>query len=187
METYIALLRGVNVGGKNKVKMSELKASLETQGLLSVSTYIQSGNVLFKSNQSPADVKALIEQTLSDEFQVTSAAIIRTAQELENLIAGCPFSSETIEAAEAGSDTEHLYAALLDSPFSEAEMARLGKYQNEDQIVLMGKDLYLLFFGSVRDSKLAVQIGKKEGPATVRNWNTLSKLNELAQTLKKIK
>src|SRR5690606_7642889 len=105
--------RGINVGGKNKIKMAELREALAAAGLSRVQTYIQSGNILFESDQDEAALRLLIEQTIEKEFGLAIKTIIRSHDELNKLAAGCPFSKEQIAAAEASTDAECLYVSML--------------------------------------------------------------------------
>jgi uncharacterized protein (DUF1697 family) len=113
MTIYIALLRGINVGGKNKIKMADLKQVFETIGLCEVQTYIQSGNVLFKSNEREEELRKKIEQAIEKTFGFTVSVILRTAEELECIIGNCPFSEEEVLEAEASSEVESLYVSLM--------------------------------------------------------------------------
>jgi uncharacterized protein (DUF1697 family) len=184
MRTYIALLRGINVGGKNKVKMADLKRTFEASGLSRVQTYIQSGNVLFESDEEEAPLRQRIEERIAADFGIQVVVVLRTLAEMERIAANCPFSAEDIAEAEAASDAESLYVALLlEAPVPE-KAERLSAYSTpDDRFQLAGRDVYLLFRYSVRDSKLAAQLPKLGVPATVRNWNTIQKLVALAKAM----
>ncbi|GIO13757.1 hypothetical protein J19TS2_33120 [Cohnella xylanilytica] len=183
MATYVALLRGINVGGKNKIKMADLKREFENLGYGSVRTYIQSGNVLFESDEGEAALRESIEGKIDSAFGIPAKVILRTSDELSRLAAGCPFSPEEIAEAEALGQGESLYVSMMaDEPSAEgvAKLAAAYPADGEDKYVIRGRDVYLLFRGSVRDSKLAMHLGKLDVPATTRNWKTLGKLVELA-------
>ncbi|MBD2867338.1 DUF1697 domain-containing protein [Paenibacillus arenilitoris] len=188
MTIQIALLRGINVGGNNKIKMADLRKALEAAGLSRVQTYIQSGNVLFESDLEESALRGLIEQTIEKEFGLSIATIIRTSAELKAIAEGCPFSREEIEAAEALTDAEHLYVAmLLEEPRAD-RVEKLKAYDfKDDRYRIAGRDVYLLFGESVRNSKLADQLLRQLAPATVRNWKTLSKLVALAGEMESAK
>lgn len=143
-QIYVALLRGINVGGKNKIKMTELRSALENIGLSRVKTYIQSGNVLFESSDAEATVRQRIEQEIAAVFGMT-----------------------------------------LPEPPLPFGIEKLATANNEDDAYeIVGRDVYLLFRRSVRDTKLSVNLQKLGKPVTVRNWNTLSKLVEMAKELR---
>ncbi|MED1951150.1 DUF1697 domain-containing protein [Brevibacillus centrosporus] len=184
-QIYVALLRGINVGGKNKIKMTELRSSLENIGLRRVKTYIQSGNVLFESSDAEATVRQRIEQEIAAVFGITLTVVIRTAEEMEKIVRHCPFSSELIAEAAATCVGESLYVALLPEPPLPSGIEKLAAANNEDDTYeIVGRDVYLLFRHSVRDAKLSVNLQKLGKPVTVRNWNTMSKLVEMAKELR---
>ncbi|UUZ86223.1 DUF1697 domain-containing protein [Paenibacillus sp. P26] len=184
MTVYIALLRGINVGGKNKIKMADLKRTLESMGLSRVQTYIQSGNVLFESGETEEALKVRLEREIEKVFGIELSVILRTAEELKRIVTNCPFPAEEVAEAEALAQVEVLYVALLpEAPVPDA-VERLNGYSSEaDQFRTCGRDMYLLFRHSVRDSKLAAQLKVLNLPVTVRNWNTMNKLDALAQAM----
>lgn len=184
MTVYISLLRGINAGGKNIIKMADLKRVFESIGLCEVKTYIQSGNVLFKSNEAEEPLRNKIEHEIEVVFGIPVKVILRTATELEQIILNCPFSEEEITEAETLSRVESLYVALLtDNPLEE-KIECIDVYRSEsDKYHIVGREVYLLFHHSIRNSKLANNLHKLSVPTTVRNWKTLSKLAELAKTM----
>ncbi|GIN58306.1 hypothetical protein J8TS2_26250 [Lederbergia ruris] len=185
MPVYIAFLRGINVGGHRKIKMKELRTSLEKIGLDHVQTYIQSGNVLFESNEKEDWLRQEIERRISEDFGFSINVILRTATELEAIISKLPFSEEAILKAKATSVGESLYVALfLHAPLRE-KVERLNGYKNEGEDYQMARqEMYFLFGNGVRNSKLATQMQKLGVPTTVRNWKTLNKLAEMADARK---
>ncbi|MBP1967303.1 DUF1697 domain-containing protein [Paenibacillus aceris] len=184
MAIYIALLRGINVGGKNIIKMAELRSTFEQMGLLRVQTYIQSGNVLFESDEDEESLRKRIELEIDAVFHISLAVILRTADELNFIAANCPFSADEIAEAETLSDAESLYVAFLPKEPSIESLARLEIYQTEnDQFRARGREVYLLYWHSILKSKLANNLPKLDVPATVRNWKTLSKLVTLANAM----
>ncbi|MEK3916904.1 DUF1697 domain-containing protein [Paenibacillus sp. FSL H7-0331] len=179
MTIYIALLRGINVGGKNKIKMAELKNSFEALGLERVKTYINSGNVLFESQLSEAVLREQIEQAVHRDYGIALTVILRTAQELEQMIEHCPFSLDTLLAGES------IHVSFLLQAPTEDQIIYLSRIQSEkDEFQIQGRDLYLWFRQSILDSKLASHIPKFEDSATTRNWNTILKLDALAKAMK---
>ena len=186
MNIYIALLRGINVGTKNRMKMSELKTVLEGLGLERVQTYIQSGNVLFCSDEAEAAVHERITTGLQSAFGFPIGVVLRTAGELEEILSCCPFSAQDIAEAEAASDAESLYVLLWDGMPDEKKAARVQVPQGEQsRFCIMGRNVYLLFHESIRASKLAPRLEKLCATATVRNWNTLTQMHVLAQKMKR--
>ncbi|MDQ7094036.1 DUF1697 domain-containing protein [Desulfosporosinus sp. PR] len=184
MAVYVALLRGINVGGKNKVKMADLKLAFEEIGLSKVQTYIQSGNVLFESPETEEALCRQIENKLEAEFGFHIPVILRTLTELERIIENCPFAAEEVGEAEAASKAESLYVGLLIQPPSQERIEQLSVYESRtDKFNIVGRDIYLLFHNSIRDSKLANNLNKLNVLATTRNWKTLNKLVQLAKAM----
>lgn len=156
MTTYIALLRGINVGGNNKIKMAELKNSLENLGLSQVQTYIQSGNLLFRSHEAESVLTRIIEHTIQTDFGITSKVMIRTDTELAYIIYHCPYSAASL------SEGESIHEA-------------------KDEFHVTEREVYFLFRQSIIDSKLGKNLQKLGNAVTTRNWNTMIKLADLAK------
>lgn len=182
---YVALLRGINVGGRNKIKMAELRTVLEKIGLRHVKTYIQSGNVLFDSPDDESILRQRIEQEIAAVFGITLTVVVRTAEEMEHIVGHCPFSPELIAEAASTCVGESLYVALLPDAPLPSGIEKLAAANNEDDAYqIVGRNVYLLFRRSVRDAKLSANLQKLGVPATVRNWNTMNKLVEMAKELR---
>jgi uncharacterized protein (DUF1697 family) len=181
MTIYIALLRGINVGGKNMIKMAGLKQMFEAMGLSRVQTYIQSGNVLFESNEDEKPLRKRIEHEIETVFGFTVSVILRTSEELNRIVANCPFSKEAVSEAEASAVGESLYVSLLLEEPSQEAIERLGNFRSEnDQFLMDGREVYLLFRHSIRKSKLVNNLQKLDVPSTIRNWKTINELVVLA-------
>lgn len=182
MTIYIALLRGINVGGNHKIGMADLRRLFESIGLSRVETYIQSGNVLFETSEEEGALRKKIEGEIETRFGFPVLVVLRTAAELEQVIQDCPFSEEVVAAAElSNSEGESLYVSLLtEAPLPE-KIAYLNTFQSQDDACRVeNRDIYLLFRHSIRNSKLANNLQKLDVPATVRNWKTINKLQALA-------
>ena len=179
--TYAALFRGINVGGKNIVKMAELRQMLSRLGFLNVKTYIQSGNAVFDSNENSDKVKESLQFAFQNAFKFESAVILRTKDEINAVIKQLPFSGEEIETAvSANPDVEHLYVYFTDNALADSTINALNaSYGNPDRLALGKGGVYLLCYESVRDSKLAAALSKQNAAMTARNWKTLNKLFEM--------
>ncbi|GAA3412515.1 DUF1697 domain-containing protein [Paenibacillus hodogayensis] len=178
MAIYIALLRGINVGGKHKIKMPDLKRSLETLGLGRVQTYIQSGNVLFESDGEAEELRKRIELEIKTVFGIAAAVVLRTASELESIIASCPFDANAL------SEGESVQLTLLTETPAPEKIALLSMgISDVDEFRVAGREIYLLFRQSVLDSKLAANLQKLGSTTTTRNWNTITKLDALAKAM----
>lgn len=170
----MALLRGVNVGGRNKVPMKDLKGVFEGLGHGDVATYIQSGNVVFTARTRP-DATAL-ESAITDAFGVTSAVVVRSASELAKAIDGNPF---------AKADQSKLHVGFMEAKppkkvVDELDMERFAP----DEAAVVGKHVYLHLPNGMGRAKLPpyidTRLTRAGTPMTVRNWATVNKLAEMA-------
>lgn len=175
MTTYAALLRGINVGGNNKVPMADLRALCLGLGYDNVETYIQSGNVVFDASGSEAEVVAAMEAALLETFALTLSVVLRSAAELVGIVARNPFPNDT--------DGTKLHVTYFASPLPAAMVAKLDPaLAPPDTFVIDGRNMYLHLPGGMGTSKLAVHIGQKLGKlGTSRNWNTVLKLVEMSR------
>ncbi len=182
MSIYIAFLRGINVGGKNKLKMADLKHMLEGQGLVRVETYIQSGNVIFESDEGEEYLRTKLAREIERAFGITTVVVLRTVDELKRLIQGCPFSLEEIARAEMlNTEGESMYADLLTRVPDIDTIRQFNAIEaGNDEWRFAGRDIYILLRLSIRNSKRANNLDKMNLPGTIRNWKTLSKLCVLA-------
>jgi uncharacterized protein (DUF1697 family) len=170
---WVALLRAVNLGARNKVPMAKLRAQLEADGYGSVRTYIASGNVIFDASGGRDAVARRLERHIAEEFGVETTAIMRKPQELAALVEGHPF----------GADTSHSHVVFLARKPGAAAAKRLAAADHSpDQAVLAGMDVYLQYPAGVQGSRLSAARLERllEVRATHRNWRTVAKLAELA-------
>ncbi|WP_152395045.1 DUF1697 domain-containing protein [Paenibacillus guangzhouensis] len=178
MTVFVGFLRGINVGGKNKIKMAELKKMLESTGLAQVQTYLQTGNILFQSDQSAEALREQIEQAIHEQFGMSLTVVLRTAEQMKKVLAVCPYEVEkltegqTIQISVLTEAPDQKMADILSKDISE-----------RDEFQLQGCEIYFLFRQSVLDSKLAANLQKLGGRVTTRNWNTMQKLSELASAM----
>lgn len=180
MKQYVALLRGINVGGNNLIKMTDLKVSFETLGLKNVSTYIQSGNVLFSTTGSNnVKLTSQIEGALSKTFNYKSRVVVRSYKELKEIVAHAPkgFGSEP---------AKYRYDVIfLKTPLTAAKaMKSVTTKEGVDQ-AFAGKGV--LYFSRLisraSSSYLTRIIGMPVYQSmTIRNWNTTTKLLNRMET-----
>jgi uncharacterized protein (DUF1697 family) len=179
METYIALLRGINVSGQKQIKMAALKASLEEAGLQRVRTYIQSGNVVFEhDSQDPKRLASLIEQDILKRFGFDVHVILITPSELATVLTSNPFLNSR------GEDVKLLYVTFLADEPVPASIADLKNVNySPEEFSLRGKQLYLFAANGYGNAKMNNNFfeTKLKVKATTRNWNTITKLVELSQ------
>lgn len=177
MPRYVALLRSVNVAGHGRLAMDELRASFEALGYADVTTYIQTGNVLFSAaSKSEATLASAIEQRLAEDFGDSPAVLLRSAAELRRVGASSPY-------AKAGADkARHHVTFLAMVPSKTALTALKLPPSGRDELVVDGKEVYVhtpdgyantRYTGSFLERRLGVV-------STTRNWNTVTKLCELA-------
>jgi uncharacterized protein (DUF1697 family) len=167
MPTHVALLRGINVGGRNKVAMAELRSVVESLGFSDVATYVQSGNVVFTAGS--VEVGAL-EAAIEERLGVSCAVVVLTREQLERVVADNPFP-------EAREDT-HVHAVFsMGEPDAEVVAAAVEKAGGDDEARVAGGTLYLHTPNGLGRSKLAVELGRR-GPkdGTARNWRTVKRL-----------
>jgi len=172
---YIALFRGINVGGKNKISMKSLTGLLEASGYVGVRTYIQSGNVLFQSTPSKAvNFMRDIGKAIKDNHGFHPSIIVLDVKELDKAICANPFPD-----AEGNPKSLHLYF-LTHTP-KQPDLERLNQVKSaSESFQLIGNVFYLYAPDGVGRSKLAAQVEKLVGvKATARNWNTVTKLLEM--------
>ena len=179
----VAFFRGINVGGKNIVKMSELRQLFNDLGFQDVTTYIQSGNVIFTSDLEQHKLVPLIEDRFIKQFAFQSAVVIRSSAEIVKIVASLPFEAVEIEQAVSENPAvEHLYIYLSNDPFDIEMVSRIcASYNGKDKYQIINRELYLLCFQSIRDSKLAALFTKLPQPPTARNLKTLNKIMRAIQ------
>jgi uncharacterized protein (DUF1697 family) len=180
MPTHVALLRGVNVGGRNKVAMADLRRVVESLGHGDVATYIQSGNVVFTSKDpDPAAVAAAIERAL-EAMGVRSSVVVLSRAELAEVIAANPFPDEA--------DPRHLHAVVRGAEVGAEEAAAVAAAErrardkgSRDQAKVVGRTVYLRTPDGLGRSELAAQLARSNPAAgdrggTARNWATVTRL-----------
>lgn len=173
MTRKVVLLRGVNVGGRNKLPMKAFTAALEGLGCENVKTYIQSGNAVFDGAASAADIGSAVKKAagFTPHVFVTSAAAFKKAA------AANPFKSQ----AAANGKSVHLF--LLDDAPKAAAVEALGQLKRaKEDFAVGGKALYLFTPEGLAGSKIAERIDRTLGvTTTARNWNTVEALIALAE------
>jgi uncharacterized protein (DUF1697 family) len=170
VKTYIALFRGINVGGKNILPMKDLVEIFEEMGCEKVKTYIQSGNVVFQSKKKQSTKFAgKISSKLLESHGFESKVLLLETAELRNAIENNPFKSE---------DGKALHFYFLDSLPDNPDLERLMVVKSKSEQFKLNKNIFYLYApDGVGRSKLASKIEQSVGvPVTARNWNTVSKL-----------
>jgi len=177
MNTYIALLRGINVSGKNIIRMQDLSQILTEKGLSNVCTYIQSGNVIFRSDQISAfELSREIEMWIMSEFHYKIDVIVQKHEELISVRNSNPFAAEN-------PDPGNIYVVFLKSVPAEKNIRLLENKNFTGESWKLGKGvIYLYARCGYGKSKLNNNLIEKilDVRATARNWKTLLELIELS-------
>ncbi len=174
METHIALFRGINVGGKNILPMKNLVKILEEAGCRHVQTYIQSGNVVFRSGKHDRKTFARqISQSILMTHGFTPEVLLLTVRDLLEAVANNPFPTEVGKA---------LHFFFLEAPSPAPDLERLAGLKARSEAFKLHQGIFYLFAPEgISRSRLAAKIEPCLAVrVTARNWNTVSKLLEMA-------
>jgi uncharacterized protein (DUF1697 family) len=175
MQTYISMLRGINVGGQKQVRMADLKGLYESLGLGNVQTYVQSGNVVFDSKEQDAEkLRKFIEAQIKATFSFSVPVTIRTADDFKCVIENHPFAKE---------DPVRVLVTFLYERPEQSKWNELSHYQDKvDRFALGEQEIFLFCPGGYGRTKLSnTFFEKKLGvAATTRNWKSINALYEMA-------
>jgi uncharacterized protein (DUF1697 family) len=181
MAAAISLLRGVNVGGHNKIKMEELRELYESLGLRHSQTFIQSGNVVFRTDARDfTRLSKRIADAIEQRFAFRPGVILRTAADLRGVIAANPFASRR------DLDPSRLIILFLASEPPAGVRERILRIESEpEELRMEGRELYIYYPNGVARPKVPWTFIEKvlRTPGTGRNWNTVRKLLEMAESL----
>lgn len=173
MTRYLALLRGINVGGRNPVAMGELRESFEAAGYKAVRTYIQSGNVLFESDVPSDTLEGELEVMLERRFGVPLVVVVRSHRQLRSVVAKAP------EGFGGDRETYHSDVIFLKAPLSSQQAMRVVRLREGVDRAWPGTGV--LYFDRLSErraqSRMSRIVGTREySQMTIRNWNTTTKL-----------
>jgi uncharacterized protein (DUF1697 family) len=176
MKTFIALLRGINVGGSNRIPMSNLRTLCGELGWSNVQTYIQSGNLVFSASGKAAALEAKLQRAIESHFGFSISVIVRSAADWPAYIESNPF-------LDACKKEPHLVMLCLSkiSPKPDAAKNLLERAKSGERIIQSGNALWIHFAGGVARSKLSPALLDRivGSPVTARNWLTVLKLQEM--------
>lgn len=165
---YVGLLRGVNVGGRT-LRMSDLRTWIAEAGATDVSTYIQSGNVVFTHPaRSAAALTGELEARLSDAAGFAVAVMLRTAAQWLGVLRANPFADRDLAKVHVGFCAEAPAAAAV-AVVDAASAA-------PEELAVVGREVYLWLPNGVGRGELPTRLGRLRTPVTLRNWNTVTKL-----------
>ncbi len=179
MNTWVALFRGINVGGHRRLPMKELVVALEKLDLFDVNTYIQSGNAIFRSGQTSASaLSQAIEQAIQTSHGFRPDVMVLSADAFRAAAANNPFPT-----SETTTKTVHLY--FLAEPPTTPRLSLLDTVQSGHEAYHLGQQvLYLHTPDGFGNSKLAQKVPRALGvSATARNWRTVTKILEIAERI----
>lgn len=176
MARLIVLLRGVNLAGRNRVAMPQLREALEESGFENVGTYVQSGNVVLSSKAAAKRVGAEVERLIAEGFDLDIKVVVRTRAQLAAVVERNPLGKV------ATNPKLYQVTFLEKAPPAEAMRKVEAAASGKEQVVHIGRELYAWHADGVGRSKLAALIsGKGLGvTATARNWTTVTRLLEMA-------
>lgn len=179
MAVFISMLRAINVGGHNKIKMDALRALYQSLGLKGVQSHLQSGNVIFSSQHSNSSrLAATIEEGIETAFGFRPRIILRTLPELKAAIARNPFTD-----GKERDPARLLVMFLLEAPSQEAKQLLQQLDTAPEELHITGPEVYLYYPAGAGQSKLTGALIEKKLKTlgTARNWNTVTKLVEIAE------
>ena len=181
MPVFISMLRGLNLGGHNIIKMEALRTLYESLGMTNPQTLIQSGNVVFSTKERNCAVLAKrISDAIERKFGFRPPVILRTTSELRDVIARNPF------AARRGIDPSKLLVHFLaDDPGQEIREQVLAIQSSPEELRMLGRELYIYFPNGMARPKLSLPKVERllKTACTGRNWNTVRKLLEMAEAM----
>ena len=178
--TWVALLRAINVGGARKILMADLRAMFAAMGYGAAQTYIQSGNVVFQTEEAEQPLRQRIEGEIAATFGFPVTVALRTADETARITTTSPYLPDGL------AESESLYVAVLaESPAPQGIERLLASETAPDEWRLIGRAVYLLYRRTMRDTKLTnALLEKKLGvAATSRNWRTITTLATMSAAL----
>jgi len=179
MPTYIALLRGINVSGQKLVKMADLQAHFESFGATQVRTYIQSGNVVFEHRvKTSAPLRRDLEKHLAAKLGYAVPTLVKSTKEFAAIADANPYDANLPELR------KRMYVCFFEkAPASDAIKGILPLTTDDERLMVKGDAGYACYTNGLGRAKLTSNvIERKLGIATLRNWNTVNALLELAQS-----
>ncbi len=177
-ERFIALLRGINVTGRNKVPMADLRTLCSKNGMTEVETYIASGNLLITAAGSPEEIEKQLEALIEKKFKLTIPVIVRRASAWPAYMKGNPFPE-----ASATEPNAVMLALSRKKPNADALAGLRERAVRGERLEQVGDALWIHFKDGVANSKLAPGLFDRlvGSPVTTRNWRTVVKLGEMTK------
>ena len=174
---YVAILRGINVSGKNLIKMDALRIAMDNIGFQSIKTYIQSGNICFESNlKDNLEIAAKLKDGIEKNFQLTIPVLVFKEEEFDEIVNENPFMKQS------NFDTKFMHITFLESEIDSNLIPQLvDKCSESEQLFCQGKAVYLYLPTGYGNTKLSNNFIEKKlkNLATTRNWNTSLELQKI--------
>jgi uncharacterized protein (DUF1697 family) len=177
MERRVALLRGINLGPRNRIAMGDLREALAAAGYAEVRTYVQSGNVVLVTQVPPEELEDELERLIAERWGFSVPVIVRTPDELARVVKRNPF-------AEVANNPKRYQVSFLSAELDSPRVERLHALAGEaERFVAIGRELYAWHPDGIARSKLWAKLAAADLPvkATARNWSTVEKLLEMAR------
>jgi uncharacterized protein (DUF1697 family) len=175
MPNYVALLRGINVGSHNRISMPDLRELVTGTGAEDVRTYVQSGNVVFRSSDKAAGAAAAIESSIKKELGLDVAVMVRTDKQLAKILKANPFPKQ--------SDHKRLLVMFLGAKPKAAQVKKLADAATgPEEFEVVGNEVYMHYPEGYGRSKFGGMWVEKQlaVPGTARNWRSVTTLAEMA-------
>lgn len=180
MNSYLCLLRGINVSGKKKILLADFRKLLTKNNFREVKTYIQSGNVIFNSSlRNPSEISALIEHLISENYGYDVPCITYNLKEYSGIITNNPFIEECNE------NDKQPYVCFTKNIISEEQQLKLNQLKYDGEcIIAKSNAVYLYSEIPAHKAKISNNLIEKilKSSCTTRNWRTVNKLHELLKT-----
>jgi uncharacterized protein (DUF1697 family) len=176
MERRVALLRGINLGPRNRIAMPALREALAEAGYDNVRTYVQSGNVVLDTAEAPDKLERALETLIARQFELEVPVIVRTAEELREVVARNPL-------ADVATNPKRYQVSFLAEPLDPARVEELNSVAaKSERLVAAGRELYAWHPEGVARSKLWAKLAGTglKVKATARNWSTVETLHQMA-------
>lgn len=177
MPIYIALLRGINVSGTKRIQMLDLQTHFVSAGAVDVRTYIQSGNVVFRHRErSPAQLRKILEEHLATKFGCNVPTLVKTSCELAAIAVANPFDPSLPEFG------KRMHVCFFERTPTQAAVADIQPWTSKSERLVIKSDTgYAYYVAGLGRARLgSATIERKLGTVTLRNWNTVTALLELA-------
>ena len=175
--TFIGLLRGINVGGRHKIAMPELRSACADLGWQGVQSYIQSGNLVFRTDAAPSSLEAELEQAIEHRFGLSIRVVVRPAERWTVYVRGNPYPDASQE------EPNVVLLALSKAPPQRGAVEALQEAADGEFVTQVGEALWIHYRGGIGRSKLSPALLDRlvGSPVTARNWRTVLKLHEMTR------